>query len=81
MAEGMRRLPHAFRTPLFGLLMAVSISGTLSAIFTFYALGLSADIIPIWLQNWAVAFCIAVPVALIVRPLALAVATMITQDA
>ncbi len=75
----MTRLPNRMRTPIFGVLMAFSISCMLSGIFTFYALGLKLETVPVWLGNLATAFCIAVPVAVMVRPIAQWVANSVTK--
>lgn len=76
----MRKLPNTFRMPIFGLIMAISISCTLSGIFTFYVLDLIFGNIHIWLSNWSAAFCIAVPVAVAVHPLAQWVSGRLTED-
>ncbi|WP_371258159.1 DUF2798 domain-containing protein [Jannaschia sp. CCS1] len=59
--------------------MALSISCILSGIFTFYTLGLTLETVPVWLGTWVTAFCIAVPVAVAVRPIAQWIANSVTK--
>ena len=45
------------------------------------ARGFSAETVPIWLRGWGLAFLVAVPIGVVLRPVAERVAAGLTRDA
>ena len=77
----MARLSHRLRTPIFGLVMAVFYSGIMSGLFIGMARGFTAETVPIWLRGWGIAFLVAVPIGVVLRPVAERIAAGLTRDA
>ena len=76
-AEDWLFYPHPVKlTPrqghyLFVVLMCISMSGAISLAMLFIRVGFDLSLggfINQWLKNWVIAFCVAVPVALLVVP-------------
>ncbi len=59
----------ARRKAVFGMLMALSYSCIMSAAFALLAHGLNHEALMAWLRGWGVAFLIAVPIGIVLRPL------------
>lgn len=74
----MRRLPASARPIIFGLSMAFLYAGLMSGLFAGRALG-SAWSVDAWLKAWALAFAIAAPAGLVLRPIAEAIAAVMTE--
>lgn len=56
---------------LFVILMCICMSGAISLAMLFIRVGFDMSLggfISQWLKNWVIAFCVAVPVALVVVP-------------
>lgn len=64
---------------LFVVLMCAMMSGALSLVLTFSRVGFSEGLISLWLKNWAIAFVVAIPVALVAVPIARRVSAAVTQ--
>lgn len=62
--------PTRRRAVIFGLLMAFLYSGVMSGTFALIANGAGWATLALWGRNWAVAFAVAVPAGLLLRPLA-----------
>ena len=77
----MARLPHRLQTPIFSLVMAAFYSGIMSGLSIGMARGFSAETVPIWLRGWGLAFLVAVPIGVVLRPVAERVAAGLTRDA
>ncbi|MBU2359424.1 MAG: DUF2798 domain-containing protein [Alphaproteobacteria bacterium] len=77
----MTKFPHRLRMPIFGILMALAYSGIMSGLFIGLVRGFSIETIPIWLKGWGTAFLIAVPIGIVLRPVAERIATSITREA
>lgn len=60
-------------------LVALSMSGFISLALTVLNLGLTARVWPTWLQQWPVAFAVALPVALLVVPSVRALLARLTR--
>jgi hypothetical protein len=72
-------LPASARPVIFGLSMAFLYAGLMSGIFTWKAL-VSDWSIPVWLRAWALAFAIAAPAGLVLRPIAEALSQILTES-
>lgn len=70
----------AQRQAVFGLLMALSYSCIMSGAFALLAHGLRHEALMAWLLGWGFAFLIAVPIGIVLRPLAEKLAGLIVPD-
>ena len=74
----MARLPARLHDAVFGLAMAFLYSGLMSGVFTAQARGPGITMFGPWARAWALAFLIAAPAGLVLRPIARAVADRLT---
>jgi Protein of unknown function (DUF2798) len=68
------------RRVVFGLTMALFYSAIMSAVFSVLANGFDLSTLPLWLRNWAVAFSIAVPTGIVLRPIAEQIALRLVPE-
>ncbi|WP_116969277.1 DUF2798 domain-containing protein [Blastomonas sp. UPD001] len=73
----MPRLPSAAHGAVFGVTMAFLYSGLMSGVFMARAYGLTPEAFAPWLRTWALAFVIAAPAGVVLRPVANAVADIV----
>jgi len=74
----MRRLPASVRPIIFGLTMAFLYAGLMSGFFTWRAFGHEWTV-GVWLKAWTLAFVIAAPAGLALRPIAEAISRLVTE--
>ncbi len=64
------KLPAKAFQPVFGLIMARFMSFLMSGAITAINVGLPPDFLARWMRSWGAAFMIALPVVLVVAPIA-----------
>jgi len=74
----MARVPARAHHAVFGLTMAFLYAGLMSGVFTALAQGPGLAMLGPWARAWGVAFLIAAPAGLVLRPIAKVVANRLT---
>ena len=73
------RLPRSYAEPAFALFMSFTMSMLMSAMVTLLNLG-SAGFPDRWLRAWGIAFCVALPLVLILAPIGRRLVARITEQ-
>ena len=72
-------IPARWTPVLVPLVMTGMLTFCVSFLLTIHSLGFPPDVVTLWLQNWALAWCFAFPTALVTLPLAQRIVGRVTR--
>lgn len=63
-----RRLPSKWAPVLTAFFLSMFMCGVVSLVATLKALGLSSQLLSVWIEGWVVSWLLAFPIVLVVMP-------------